>query len=98
MFLWQGDWKEFEFNRLKKRIVAFLDDSSQLIPCYGIIDYPTTKNTVAVLKQKFHEYGTPREILIDYDTQFVFVWDSDLPVFLSRISSTRTTSITSLPV
>jgi putative transposase len=78
MSLWQGDWKEFEFKGSKKWIIAFIDDSSRLITCYGIFDSPTTENTLTVLNQGFREYGTPREILTDHGTQFVSVWDCDL--------------------
>lgn len=96
MSLWQGDWKEFEFNGSKKWIVAFLDDSSRLITSYGIFDSPTTQNTIAVLNQGFREYGTPREILTDHGTQFVSAWDRDLPTTHSRIFSIKTTFSTSL--
>jgi transposase InsO family protein len=96
MSLWQGDWKEFEFNGSKKWIVAFLDDSSRLITSYRIFDSPTTQNTIAVLNQGFREYGTPREILTDHGTQFVSAWDRDLPTTHSRIFSIKTTFSTSL--
>jgi putative transposase len=77
MSLWQGDWKEFEFKGTKQWIIAFLDDSSRLITCYGVFSSPTTENTIAVLNQGFHDYGTPREILTDHGTQFVSAWDRD---------------------
>jgi len=73
MSLWQGDWKEIEVDGTKKWLVAFMDDSSRLITCYGIFDSPTTKNTIIVLNQGFREYGTPREILTDHGSQFVSV-------------------------
>ncbi len=69
--MWQGDWKEFELDGSKKWLVAFMDDSSCLITCYGVLDSPTTENTIIVLNQGFREYGTPREILTDHGTQFV---------------------------
>jgi putative transposase len=78
MSLWQGDWKEFEFKGSKKWIVAFIDDSSRLITCFGIFESPTTENTITVLNQGFREYGTPREILTDHGTQFVSAWNRDL--------------------
>lgn len=77
MSIWQGDWKEFEFQGRKQWIVAFLDDSSRLITCYGVFSSPTTENTITVLNQGFNEYGTPREILTDHGTQFVSAWDQD---------------------
>ena len=78
MSLWQGDWKEFGFQGSKKWIVAFIDDSSRLITCYGMFDSPTTENTITILNQGFREYGTPRDILTDHGTQFVSAWDRDL--------------------
>jgi putative transposase len=78
MSMWQGDWKEFDIDGSKKWIIAFIDDSSRLITCYGVFDSPTTENTIAVLTQGFREYGTSREILTDHGTQFVSAWDRDL--------------------
>jgi putative transposase len=69
--MWQGDGKEFELEGSKKWLIAFMDDSSRLITCYGVFDSPTTENTLTVLNQGFHMYGTPREILTDNGTQFV---------------------------
>ncbi|MDP3562957.1 MAG: DDE-type integrase/transposase/recombinase, partial [Methanoregula sp.] len=77
MSMWQGDWKEFEIDNSKKWVVAFIDDSSRLITCYGVFDYPTTQNTITVLNQGFREYGTPREILTDHGTQFVSARDRE---------------------
>jgi putative transposase len=71
MSMWQGDWKEFELDGSKRWLVAFMDDSSRLITCYGVFDSPTTENTIIVLNQGFREYGTPREILTDHGKQFV---------------------------
>ena len=71
MSMWQGDWKEFELEGSKKWLIAFMDDSSRLITCYGVFDSPTTENTLTVLNQGFQMYGTPREILTDNGTQFV---------------------------
>lgn len=59
--LWQGDWKEVDFKGSKQWIIAFLDDSSRLITCYGIFSSPATENTITVLNNGFREYGTPRE-------------------------------------
>ncbi len=67
MSLWQGDWK-----RIGKRwIIAFMDDASRLITCYGVFDSATAANTIKVLKKGFAEYGIPDEILTDHGTQFV---------------------------
>ena len=77
MSLWQGDWKEFTMNDRKQWLIAFMDDSSRLITCYGVFDAPTTENTLAVLRQGFAEYGIPREILTDHGTQFVAARDRE---------------------
>ena len=77
MSMWQGDWKEVELDGSKKWLVAFMDDSSRLITCYGVFDSPTTDNTITVLNQGFREYGTPREILTDNGTQFVSARDRE---------------------
>lgn len=62
MSMWQGDWKEFEIDGTKRWVVAFIDDSSRLITCYGVFDSPTTQNTITVLNQGFAEYGAPRDV------------------------------------
>ena len=61
MSMWQGDWKEFDIDESKKWIVAFMDDSSRLVTCYGVFDSPTTANTIAVLHEGFQRYGVPPE-------------------------------------
>ena len=75
--LWQGDWKEFVMNDKKHWLIAFMDDSSRLITCYGVFDTPTTENTISVLREGFDEYGIPREILTDHGTQFVSARDRE---------------------
>ena len=77
MSMWQGDWKRSNLMDSKKWLVAFMDDSSRLITCYGVFDSPTTDNTITVLNQGFREYGTPREILTDNGTQFVSARDRE---------------------
>jgi putative transposase len=67
MSLWQGDWKRLG----EKWIIAFMDDASRFITCYGVFDSATTENTIKVLKKGFAEYGIPDEILTDHGTQFV---------------------------
>ena len=62
MSIWQGDWKEFELDGSKRWLVAFMDDSSRLITCYGVFDAPTTEKTITVLNRGFQDYGyTPRD-------------------------------------
>jgi putative transposase len=77
MSLWQGDWKQVTIDCQVKWLIAFMDDSSRLITCYGIFDSPTTENTLLVLRMGFAQYGIPREILTDHGTQFVSARDRD---------------------
>ena len=67
MSLWQGDWKKLE----DRWIIAFMDDASRFITCYGVFDSATTENTIKVFRKGFAEYGIPDEILTDHGTQFV---------------------------
>ena len=71
MSLWQGDWKHLVIDDKEKWLIAFLDDASRRIMCYGVYDNATTENTIQTLKQGFKEFGCPREILTDHGTQFV---------------------------
>jgi putative transposase len=77
MSLRQGDWKHLVMNETDTWVIAFIDDSSRLITCYGTFDHPTTENAIVVLKQGFETYGTPREILTDHCPQFVAARDRD---------------------
>ena len=74
---WQGDRKEFEIEGTKRWVVAFIDESSRLITCYGVFDSPATQNTITILNQGFGEYGAPREIQTDPGTQFVSAQDRE---------------------
>ena len=70
MSLWQGDWKMIHLNGEEKWIIAFMDDASRFITCFGVFDEATTENTIKVLRRGFAEYGIPDEILTDPE-QFV---------------------------
>ena len=99
MSLWQGDWKEFTMNDRKQWLIAFMDDSSRLITCYGVFDAPTTENTLAVLRQGFAEYGIPREILTDHGTHSLRHETGNMPDTRSKSSWISTVSnISSLPL
>ena len=71
MEMWQGDWKLVNINGEEKWVIAFMDDASRLITCYGVFDEATTENVIKVLEKGFAEYGIPDEILTDHGTQFV---------------------------
>lgn len=38
MSLWQGDWKMVSLDGQNRWLIAFTDDSSRLITCYGVFD------------------------------------------------------------
>jgi len=42
MSFWQGDWKMILLDGQDRWLIAFMDDSSRLITCYGVFDRPTT--------------------------------------------------------
>jgi len=71
MSLWQRDWKYLTLHGKGVWLIAFMDDSSRLITCFGVFDRPTTEYTIQVLNRGFQEYGVPREILTDNGSQFV---------------------------
>ena len=71
MELWQTDWKYFVYpDGRKVWLIAFMDDASRYITCYGIYDAATTENTIDTLKKGFQMYGVPEAILTDHGTQF----------------------------
>ncbi len=68
--LWQGDWKEIKIKGRTKYLIAFIDDASRLITCYGIYDNPNTENTIKTLMKGIAKYGKPLQILTDHGSQF----------------------------
>jgi len=85
MSLWQGDWKMVTLNGQDRWLIAFMDDSSRLITCYGVFDRPTTQYTIQVLEQGFLDYGVPREILTDNGSQFVSARETEIANHTFRI-------------
>ena len=71
MSLWHGDWSLFRLHDKAYWLIAFIDDSSRLITCYGVYEHATAANSVEVLKKGFNEYGIPDAIVTDNGTQFV---------------------------
>jgi len=49
----QVDWKKFEIDNVRKWVVAFFDDSSRLITCWGVFDSLLTENVIALLHRGF---------------------------------------------
>ena len=70
MSMWQGDWKQVQIDGEEKWLIAFMDDASRRIMCYGIYDHATTENTIRTLRKGFRRHGCPMEILTDHGTQF----------------------------
>ena len=71
MTLWQGDWKQVTIDGEIQWVIAFLDDASRFITCWGFFPSPTTEVTIMVLETGFARYGVPNEILTDHGSQFV---------------------------
>ena len=65
--LWQGDWKQINKS---KWLIAFMDDASRMITCYGVFNNPTKENAIKVLKQGFNKWGKPKQVLTDHGSQF----------------------------
>ena len=71
MSMWQGEWKPVRLgDGSEKWMIAFMDDASRKIMCYGLYDRATTENTIKTLEEGFRVYGYPREILTDHGPQF----------------------------
>jgi len=71
MTLWQGDWKQVTIDGRTQWLIAFLDDASRFITCWGLFPNATTEATIVVLETGFARYGVPTEILTDHGSQFV---------------------------
>ena len=64
--LWHADW----FEQRQDKVILFEDDASRFITGYGVFGNATTKNTISVLEEALHGYGTPRQLMTDHGTQF----------------------------
>ncbi|MBP2145669.1 hypothetical protein J2129_001123 [Methanofollis sp. W23] len=53
MSLWKGDRKMITLNGQDRWLIAFMNDSSRLITCYGVFDRPMTQYTIQILEQGF---------------------------------------------
>lgn len=79
MTLWQGDWKQVTIDGKVQWLIAFLDDASRFITCWGLFPNATTEATILVLETGFARYGVPNEILTDHGSQFVSNQTTDTP-------------------
>jgi len=57
-------------NGEEKWIIAFMDDASRLVTCFGVFDEATTEK-LSSAEGWLRKYGIPDEILTDHGTQFV---------------------------
>lgn len=71
--LWQTDLFTFVLKRQNRRVylVAFLDDHSRFLVCYGLHASQSTTLVLEVLEAGIANYGPPDEILTDNGAQYV---------------------------
>jgi transposase InsO family protein len=71
--LWQTDLFTFVLKRQNRRVylVAFLDDHSRFLVCYGLHASQSTALVLEVLEAGIANYGPPEEILTDNGAQYV---------------------------
>ena len=61
-----ADWFEWQ----GEQIILFEDDASRFITGYGVFQNANTKNSLDVLENAIHQYGTPKQLMTDHGTQF----------------------------
>jgi transposase InsO family protein len=71
--LWQTDLFTFVLKRQNRRVylVAFMDDHSRFIVCYGLHASQSSALVLEVLRAGIDSHGTPEEILTDNGSQYV---------------------------
>lgn len=71
--LWQTDLFTFLLKRQNRRVyrVAFLDDHSRFLVCYGLHASASTALVLEALEAGIAAYGPPEEILTDNGPQYV---------------------------
>lgn len=71
--LWQTDLFTFVLKRQNRRVylVAFLDDHSRFVVCYGLHASQSASLVLEVLEVGLANYGPPEEILTDNGSQYV---------------------------
>jgi transposase InsO family protein len=70
---WQTDLFTFVLKRQNRRLylVAFLDDHSRFVVCYGLHASQSASLVLEVLEAGLANYGPPEEILTDNGSQYV---------------------------
>jgi transposase InsO family protein len=71
--LWQTDLFTFVLKRQNRRVylVAFMDDHSRFITCFGLYGSASTALVIEVLRAEIASHGTPEEVLTDNGPQYV---------------------------
>jgi transposase InsO family protein len=71
--LWQTDLFSFVLKRQNRRVylVAFLDDHSRFLVCYGLHASQSSALVLEVLRAGLANYGPPQEVLTDNGSQYV---------------------------
>jgi transposase InsO family protein len=71
--LWQTDLFTFVLKRQNRRVylVAFLDDHSRFVVCYGLHASQSASLVLEVLEVGLANYGPPEEMLTDNGAQYV---------------------------
>ena len=70
-----ADWFEWQ----GRQIILFEDDASRFITGYGVFQNATTKNSLTVLENAIHQYGTPKQLMTDHGTQFTSLSKENCP-------------------
>lgn len=71
--LWQTDLFSFVLKRQNRRVhlVAFMDDHSRFITCFGLHASQSSALVIEVLRSGLSSYGAPEEILTDNGAQYI---------------------------
>jgi len=71
--LWQTDFFTFMLKRQNRRLhlIAFMDDHSRFIVCYGLHASATTNLAIEAVEAGITNFGPPEEILTDNGPQYI---------------------------
>ena len=66
--LWHTDWSHDPFTG--KQLSVYIDDRTRLITSFGVFKGATAENSVALLRSAVVEYGKPKAVMTDHDSQY----------------------------
>jgi transposase InsO family protein len=71
--MWQTDFFTFMLKRQNRRLhlIAFMDDHSRFIVCYGLHASATTSLAIEAVEAGITNFGPPEEILTDNGPQYI---------------------------